>query len=111
MIELNISERLNLLGIFPGKEVFEKLVVFRDVMEKIKVTQKEIEEYEIKTHSQPDGRVSQTWSTKKMKNIKYEFTSIELVTVDELLKKISTDKTLTMSLLTVFEKFRDEAKK
>jgi hypothetical protein len=105
-VELSLMERFSLIQILPTEGKFEDLIVSEDIKSKIKITQDEIKEFEIRTEVVGDY-ISTKWNEEKIngKVWSYEFSSLESSLIKTLLKKISDSEKLNLSQLKLYKEF------
>ena len=106
-ITLSLKERISLSGILPQEGDYSFLIVKRDILKKIAVSQDELKKFEIKTVQGEKGQGSfLTWNAKGEKEkFNYSFTDLEKNELKLALKKLSDDKKLTEDLLGLYEIF------
>jgi len=98
-IKLGLYERLLVKGILPQEDSFTNLILRKDLIEKIEITQEEIKKFEIK--SVENGAV---WNSKGQKDkLELEISSLEGKYLSEVLKKLDSEKKLSFALVDIYE--------
>jgi hypothetical protein len=72
--QLQIPERIHLIGLLPNQGGFTQLIILKDLKKKLEFTQKELEDYDIKDVPQPNGLSSISYNLKKLNGKKFSFT-------------------------------------
>lgn len=85
----------------PKENDFAGLVIKSDLVNKIKITQDEIKEFEIKNLR--DGVIS--WNEKKEKDLEVELTDLETQMVKDILTEMDKEKKLTDEHVELYKKF------
>lgn len=100
-MKLSIKERIELPLILPEKSSFEKLIIKRDLLQKVDLSQQEIEEFKIS--STDDGRI--TWFVPEGKSDIKEFdlTNLEKTFLRDLLRSLSEKEELPDSFVEVYK--------
>ena len=100
-MKLNLQQRISLLGYLPKEWKFETLVILKDIIKKIEITQDEIAKYEIKSEGN-----NILWNVEGVKSeLELEFTELETSEIKKALKKASDDERLRMEDLPLYEFF------
>ncbi len=99
-MKLGIKDRIILPTILPKEGNFTTLVVKADLLDKIKITQEEIKEFEIE--SQAD---SIKWNPEKDKKKEFELTELEINLVKDCLKKLDETGKLNDDTFNLFKLF------
>jgi hypothetical protein len=98
-MKLTLKDRIILPNIFPTEWKFETLIILEDIKKKLQITQKEVEEFEIKTEWQ-----SIKWNNKWVtKQFDIEFTEIEITTLWDIFKKLSDEWKLSIDFLELYK--------
>lgn len=100
-MELNIINRLQLVGVLPSEGDFLTLTVKKDILQKINLTQEEIEEWEVKPKE--NGRIE--WNTKKAKEIDVVFSAPEGELIKSALVKLNNEKKLNDQTYGLYDMF------
>lgn len=103
---LSLSDRINLVNVLPQEGTWDKLTISEDVEDKIKITQKEIEEYEIKVHP-----THVAWG-EKGGNAKwdYNFNTLEIELIEESLKNLESSGKLNKQIKNLYKMFVKDKK-
>ena len=81
-MKLNLQQRISLLGYLPKEWKFETLVILKDIIKKIEITQDEIAKYEIKSEGN-----NILWNVEGVKSeLELEFTELETSEIKKALK-------------------------
>ena len=99
-MKLGIKDRISLLTILPQQGDFVTLTIKQDLVEKIKITQEEIKELEIKSENG-----STFWNPKKEVEMELEFTELEEKLVKDSLEGLNTKKSLNDDTFNLYKKF------
>ena len=91
-IKLNTWERVRIKEFLPKRSTFEKSIMANDIKKKVKFSQEEFEEFEIKTTS-----AGTTWNEKGLVGKEYKFSYLELEMFKAGLEKKSNDKQIEAS--------------
>jgi len=101
-MNLTILDRIILPNILPAEGSFDTLILKKDVLEKVQITQKELEKYEIRAE---EGRV--IWNEAGAKyELEVELTELETKLVTEQLKKLDDDNKLDDNTVNLYKKFK-----
>lgn len=98
--ELNVMERLTLLGLMPKEGSFVTLKLSREFVANIGFTEEEIKGFEI---NESDGKVQ--WNTKGQQGKEFEFGAKSTELISGVLKKLDSEKKLSPQHYTLYEKF------
>lgn len=100
-MKLNLQQRISLTGYLPKEWKFETLVILKDIIKKIEITQDEIAKYEIKSEGN-----NIFWNVEGAKTeFELEFTELEKSEIKKALKKASDGEILQMRDLPLYELF------
>lgn len=105
-MELNINERISLLGILSPIGNVVTLRIVRDLQTKLGFTEKDMKLYKMKNRVMSDGGVSVTWD-QDFSSVKKEVEIGEVargLIVDQL-KKLDSESKLHINMLPLYEKF------
>lgn len=105
-MQLSLQERAVLQFLLPSQGSFTDLLCREDLIAKVKLTQEDIEEFDIK--SLPSGGIA--WSEEKAegKTWEVEISELEKNAIKAQLKKLSEDKKLGAEHLTLAKEFKIE---
>lgn len=105
-MQLSLQERALLQFLLPTQGSFTELLCREDLVSKVKLTQEDVEEFEIK--SLPSGGIA--WSEEKAKDRIWdiEFTELEKSAVKKQLKKLSEEGKLSADHMTLAKAFKIE---
>lgn len=98
-MKFSVKDRIVLPPILPSEGSYTDMVIRRDLIEKLTLSQKEIEEFEVKVDG---GQI--TWDEKKAKEKDVELTELELGLLRKSLKKLDDDKKLTDDFIDLYKK-------
>lgn len=99
--ELNLLDRLIVPNLLKTKTSFDIILINDDILEKIKLTQKELLDYQIKV---TESGVN--WNDKGGKAMKsIEFTELEINEIKEGLTILHTEKAMTREYKGLYQKF------
>lgn len=99
-MKITFTDRVLLLNRLPQRGKFEDLILRADVVEKIKITQKELRSHNITT-----GDGNTTWSNGD-KESEIEFTEAEREYIGKTLKDISDKGELEANMLSLYKLFK-----
>lgn len=100
-LTIKLIDRIQLNFILPLEDSFENLLIRDEILEKIKISSKEVELYNIETLK--DGQIK--FNIKEEKDaFEYEFNESEKNYIKENLIKLSETKKLHVSLLSIYKK-------
>lgn len=100
-MKLTILERLVLGGILPQRNNYTTMVAINEIKDKIAITTKEIEKYEIIS-----GDQQTTWSKEgESYQIDVDFGKTLSTVINEALQEKSKNKELTHEMISLYEKF------
>ena len=97
---LTLKERFSLPSILPTQGGFTKLVIKNDIIDKIKITQEEIKEFEIESNGQ-----EVKWNTTKEKDLEVDFTELESNLIKECLSTLDKEEKLNDETFGLYNKF------
>lgn len=99
-MELSVKERIELLGVLPKKGSFEKLIVKKDIVNKISINQEDIKKYEIRQLE--NGQI--VWNLVDNKDTElFEFSDLELKYIESCLIDLNKQEDLPESLFNVYK--------
>lgn len=101
-MKLSIKERLIFIALYPEKSDFLTQNILRDVSDKIKFSEEEIKEINLKF---ADNR----WTWDEDKNIEkdVEFTSVESDILKAQVERLDKEKAITQTMLDICKKIKD----
>lgn len=99
-VKFTIKDRIVLPPILPSQGSYSDMIVRRDLIEKITLTQEELTEFEIKTE---DNRI--TWNEEKQRDFEIDLTELEYTLTKEALEKLDTNKEITDDFVELYGKF------
>jgi len=100
-MKIKLIDRITLPTIFPEKSSFEKLIIVADIQKKVAITQEEVKEFEIQSENDMIK-----WNEKGgTTEFDIDFTESETNLISDLLKKLSTDESLTARTLQLYKLF------
>lgn len=105
-LKLTISDRLQLARLYPQKESLKNQILIKDIQEKVKITQEELEKYEIK---EDKGLI--LWNKEKAEEKAVDFTDMEIALLREQIKSLDEKKEVTQNILDLCIKIQTEEKK
>jgi len=107
-VKLTVFDRLEIPGILPDKESFEKAVITNNIREKINITQSDIEKYNIKTNTTAQGSFT-TWDNEKDKGIIVKFTELEMSALKGWFKDLADKKEIktNANFISLYKKFTE----
>lgn len=101
--KIKLLDRILIGSIFPESGSFSQLIVRKDIIEKVKVNQSDISEYDIKT---TEGSADITWNAKGVEDVKeMDFTDLECAEIKKCLTVLSNTEKLTNQHLDLWEQF------
>ena len=107
-LKLNVYERIMLSSILPKKSNFEKAMIISDITDKIRLTQKDIVLYEIKSTDK-----TTTWNAKGLEAVPFTFTETEVQVLKDSLEEVNKKNEVEASrpFLEMYKKIKNaEAK-
>jgi len=108
-MKLNIPERLALSSLLPQQGGVITLRVVKELQNKLDFTDEEVEEYEVKNMTLPDGRTTIKWNPKltaEKKDIKdIKISKIEKSVITRQLRQLDSQNQLHISMLPIYDKF------
>lgn len=96
---LSVKERLNFSVVYPEKGNIVEQRLVKDIADKIELSQKEMEEIELKAMG---DRVQ--WNEEKAKDKEVEFTKMELDLLKRQVRELDGKKEITPNILSLCEK-------
>lgn len=108
-MNLNIPERIALLGVLPQQGNVITLRIIRELQTRLSFTEEELEHYNIKNHTNPDGSARVTWDpelTNEEKDISIG-ESAKGVIKGQLIK-LNSQNQLHVTMIPLYEKFVEE---
>ena len=106
-INLTVTDRLNMQGLCPQKGNLINLTISRAILDKIKFSTKEIDEFELKQEVDQKGVLSFQWNKEKAKEIKIDLEDCELKLLKEQIEKTDKDENLTMAIVITVNKIKE----
>jgi len=88
--ELNLLDRISIPQVLPDKGSIEKAIICEDIREKIRITQDELKNTELKTYE--DGHM--TWNESKDVPLKVTFTELETELIASGFKKLNKEESI-----------------
>ena len=105
-MKLSVGERLVLLSILPPEGGLRTMRVIHDLRMILALTDKEVKEWEITDQIGPDGRpVGVKWNDEKVQEVDMDVEGVRTEIIVQALRKLDTDKKLSLQHLTLCEKF------
>lgn len=98
-VKLNPIERIVLTGSLPKESDLKTMWIVKDIKEKIKLTQDEIAKFNIKQSN--EGVIVEKNDQKR----EFEFTPLEQNEIKLMLEKLSKEKKVSESHISLFESF------
>ena len=102
-IELNLPERLNLLGILPKEGNIVTMRSVRKLLDTLALKDEEIKEWEVKTIGQ-----NVKWNSESKTEKILEFSDVATGIIKLSLKKLAKEEKITLQTIGVFDKFIPE---
>ena len=99
-INMKILDRLVLQNILPNKTSFEDLIIRKDILQKVEITQEELNLIEFKT---VENKL--TWDGTKDPNKEIIFTESEKNLIKKSLKSISEKNELEENMMDLYKEF------
>ena len=100
-MELSILDRLMIQSIIPSRGKIEDMIMRADILEKIKITQEEVEKFNIE-----ENEKGVKWDKSGDEHkIEVEFTELEKMLLVSNLKKASDNQDLPAAAIGVYKKF------
>lgn len=99
-MKLSLNNRIHITSVLPAQGDFVTMTLKGDIVEKTKLTQKEITDWEVKTEG---GNIQ--WNSKKEKEVDVEYTKLELDFIVKQLKELDSKKELNDSTLSLYQLF------
>lgn len=106
VLGLNIKDRLMINQLLPeqGSLIQQKLA--RDIIEKVKIGQKEMKKVGLKTTVDNKGRSSMTWN-EKAKSKSIELSEMEYDLLKDQIDRLDKDNKITQDILPMCVKIKD----
>ena len=101
-VDLSVIERLSLEGFLPEQSSMQDMILKRDIVEKVRLTQEEITEIELK---QVDNGIE--FKQEKSKDKAIDFTELEINLLKDGVKKADSEKKVTLQTLSLVQKLKD----
>ncbi len=100
-MKLDLAERLHFGVLLPDKGDYISLTLKRDILDKLKITQEEIKEWDLKTD---DGQ-TYNWNPQADTIKEFDFTQAELAMIKDKLKSLNDAKSLDAITYEFYNKF------
>ena len=100
-MQFSIAERLNFGSLLPSEGDFITLTLKHDIIAKVRITQDEIAEWEIRS----DDGSSFKWNAEKAKEKEISFTDAETALIVRTLKELDSSKKLNDMTFGLYRKF------
>lgn len=100
-MKLDLAERLHFGVLLPDKGDYISLTLKQDILAKLKITQAEIKEWNLKTE---DGQ-TYSWDPEADTIKEFEFTQAELAMIKDKLKSLNDSKSLDAVTYAFYGKF------
>jgi hypothetical protein len=110
-MELNVVDRINILGVLPKEGNALTLKIVRDLQDSLTLTEEEYNEF-VRKRTLPDGRIVDDLKPDKInatKDVKIGAKANEIIT--EALKSLDEKKELHITLLSLYERFVENSEK
>lgn len=105
-LKLSLLERVELLGKFPREGGIKKMVVFEDLVKKIRFSQQEIKDFEIKDVINGET-TSISWNIKGGKsNANFNVTDVEIEEILKLFDLLDASEKFPTTLLNVYSQLQ-----
>lgn len=105
-LSLTIADRLNIQTLIPTKGRLLTMNIAEVLKNKIMLTAKEIEEFEIKQQPGPDGQLFMTWNKEKEKEIEIDFLDCEIDVLNDHIAALDKKSEIPIVLTTVIKKIK-----
>lgn len=102
---LSLRDRLILPSILPTEGSFTKIVIKNDILDKVKITQEEITEFEIKSNEENN---SVNWNQTKEKPLDVSFSGLESNLIKECLENLSNEEKLNDETFSLYKLFNNK---
>lgn len=103
-MKLNLKNRFTLIQLMPEKTSFEKGIVKDDIINKIKITQEDLKEFNIKSNE--EGSLVYPIPVEGSDEKDFSFTDAEAEFIKDLLFKLSAKEELVYDQVTLYKLFR-----
>jgi len=104
-MKLTIKERVTIVALYPRESDLITQVLVKDLKEKIKLSQEEIKEIELKKEG-----MGYVWNTQKAKNKDIDFTKMEIIFLKEQVDRLDKEKKISLDLIDICLKIREGEK-
>ena len=107
-MKLNVLERLMLPAVtarIKAKEKFEDLIRIEEIEQSVKITEKELDLYEIETLE--DGNVKWNGAKDKETQLELDFTDKEVLLIQEGFREIEKAREVKREFLSLYKKFKE----
>ena len=101
-MELNVLERITVLGILPAEGSFATLKIVRDLKGALSFSEDELKDLELKEITET-GQITWKQEVDKPKEVEIGEKATDIIV--EALEKLDKEKKLTEQYMTVYEKF------
>lgn len=101
-MKLKISDRLNILTLFPVKASLLTQLTIKDVIEKVKLSEEERAVINFKIEN-----TVATWDEKKASEKEIEFTNAEIGFLKDRVKTLDRENKITQSILSICLKIKE----
>jgi len=102
---LTLSDRIHLPSILKTEGSYSYLIIRKDIIEKLQITQEELKKYEIKEVQGGEKGGWLTWNKKTPSHFEFSFTELEKNEIKLALEKLDKEEKLPVYLQDAFEKF------
>lgn len=102
---LTLSDRIHLPSILKTEGKYSYLIIRKDIIEKLQITQEELKKYEIKEVQDKEQGGWLTWNKKTPSHFDFSFTELEKNEIKLALEKLDKEEKLPDYLQDAFEKF------
>lgn len=102
---LTLSDRIHLPSILKTEGSYSYLIIRKDIIEKLQITQEELKKYEIKEVQGGEQSGWLTWNKKTPSHFDFSFTELEKNEIKLALEKLDKEEKLPVYLQDAFEKF------
>lgn len=102
---LTLSDRIHLPSVLKTEGSYSYLIIRKDIIEKLQITQEELKKYEIKEVQGGEKGGWLTWNKKTPSHFDFSFTELEKNEIKLALEKLDKEEKLPVYLQDTFEKF------
>lgn len=102
-MELSLKNRVVLSLILPTEGSYDKLIIRKDVMKKVELTQEEVTKFEVKQDPTTKGIV---WKDEEAAKFEIDFTEAERNYVNGILSEMNTKEKLNLDTVELFTLFK-----